>query len=78
MAGAWTTGGWLVMVRALPCLAADACGIGLQIGGGDICLVRRIALLGAMPGVDEALPHGCEAALANLFLLYGVLRGGDE
>ncbi len=41
-------------------------------------LVRWFAPLGAMPCVDEVLPHGHEAALANLFLLHGVLLGGDE
>ena len=41
-------------------------------------LVHRIALLGAMPRVDEALPHGHEAGVANLILFHGVLLVGDE
>ena len=66
------------MVWALPGFAADVFGFGLQIVGGDMRLVHRIALLGAMPRVDEALPHGHEAALANLLVLHGVLHVGDE
>ena len=66
------------MVWTLPGFSADVFGIGLQIVGGDMYLVRWFAPLGAMPCVDEALPHGHEAALANLFLLHGVLLGGDE